>query len=531
MSPLLSGHVSSDRLGEAARHASLDGLRNLERLHVERCEHCRRLYAGYRLTDRLLSANWRQVALPASALEQKPIRSGLAGWVDEFARNSGARRSLVPVALAACLVLAVGFGVLLPKLAPSESPSPSAYPALASQYSPSPTASATPDLTVEPSPTSGETPGASAEPQPSPGGAGPGPIQPRPTPAATPTAPPTPVPHQPGTLVALPNWPIAWSPDGSQLLVATGAFGSGQIQIRGASGGLTATLAAYGAAWFDSHTVAIATNATIRTGAANVSLVNLKGEVVATLPAGSGVPFGSGALLIGSGNGDVAVTGASGWGGPQTFVVWDGQSASASHSGVPIAFSRDGAKLAVLHPFGMPVGGYASGSLEIVAVPDLHTIASFSHTMLRVAAGNYGPGYAPDVDFSPDGNWLLASGTLVDLSRGSTVQVGNGGWLPDGTLITSSGGSVLRWQGTHATPDARFQAGGSIETSRHGDVIEFFRDKRPPLLLAADGGLGQLELPGVASLDALLLAPDGGAVAIEGRGADGGKVTAIAPLK
>ncbi|MGZ6267074.1 MAG: hypothetical protein ACXWNR_00710, partial [Candidatus Limnocylindrales bacterium] len=324
MSPILSGHVSSDRLGEAARHASLDGLRDFERLHVERCEQCRRLYAGYRLTDRLLSADWRQVALPASALEQKPIRSGLAGWVDEFATGSGARRSLVPLALVACLVLAVGFAVALPRLVPGESPSPSAYPALASQYSPSPAASANPDLTVEPSPTSGETPGSSAQPQSSPGGAGPGPTQPPPTPKATPTAPATPVPQQPGTLSALPNWPVAWSPDGTHLLVATGGYGSGQIQIRAASGGLTATLAAYGAAWFDSRTVVIAANASLRTGPANVSLVNLKGEVVATLPAGGGVSFGSGALLIGSGSGDVAVTSVGGWGGSQAFVVWDG---------------------------------------------------------------------------------------------------------------------------------------------------------------------------------------------------------------
>ena len=63
----LTNHVPSDRLGEAARHASLDYLRDVERRHVETCERCRRLYGGYRLTDRLLAAQWREVKLPVAA--------------------------------------------------------------------------------------------------------------------------------------------------------------------------------------------------------------------------------------------------------------------------------------------------------------------------------------------------------------------------------------------------------------------------------------------------------------------------------
>lgn len=528
MSLKVSGHVSSDRLGAAAQHASLDGLRDLERQHVEGCSQCKRLYAGYRLTDRLLAADWRQAVLPTSALEQKPIRTGLLGMLDGLAWSFDAR-SLAPIALVACLVLALGVGVLLPQLIPNQGPSASPNPALASRQSPSGAASATTGEMVR----SSSTPGASTGPQGSPGDAGPGPSGPALTPAPTPVVPATPVPERPGTPANLPGWPIAWSPDGAHLLVASGGFGgSGQIQIRSASGGLTAALTADSAAWFDSHTVAIAAHARSRTGPVNVSLVNLRGQVVAALPTGGGggAPAGSGALLLGSGNGDVAVTGAGGWSGSQTFVVWDGQSVSASHQGVPIAFSWDGARLAVLHPSGGFGGRYGSGSLEIVSVPSLHTIASFSHTTLHVTSQNTGPGYTPDADFSPDGNWLLVSGTLVDLSRGSTVQAGDGGWLPDGTLVTSSGGNVLRWQGTHATPDSRFGAGGSVETSRHGDVIEFFGDSRPPLLLAANGTLEQLQLPGVASLDALSLAPDGGAVAVEGRGANGSRVTAVAPL-
>jgi hypothetical protein len=196
---------------------------------------------------------------------------------------------------------------------------------------------------------------------------------------------------------------------------------------------------------------------------------------------------------------------------------------------VPIAFSQDGTKLAVLHPTGL-AGGSMSGWLEIVAAPTLRTIASYTHVTVRISTSPAGSGYAPDAAFGPDGNWLIVSGTLVDLTRGKTTQAGDGGWLPNGVLITSSGGTVLIWQGSHSTPDSDFPAGGSIATSRHGDVVEFFGDGRPPLLLTAGGSLRQLDLPGVASLSDAQLAPNGGAIAVLGKSTDGKRVTAVAPL-
>jgi hypothetical protein len=314
------------------------------------------------------------------------------------------------------------------------------------------------------------------------------------------------------------------------------ASGSGwtterQIQVLDSSGRLTGSFNADSATWVDSDTIAAATHGKGPGGSTTISLLGLNGHVTATLPGsymdGAG---SSGAVLLGSGTGLVAIASKGDWGPSQsTFVIWDGSSVGSSHTGMPIAFSQDGTELALLHPSSGP-GSNSSGWLEVVSVPSLNTIASYSHTTLRVANQGDGPGYAPDVAFSPDGKWLFASGTLVDLSRGSTTHVGEGGWLPDGTLLTSNGGTVLRWQGTRSTPDSRFTAGGSVVTSRHGDVVEYFTDTRAPLLLTAGGTVRQLELSGVSSLDDAQLSPSGAAIAFTGRNTTGGKVTDVARL-
>ena len=480
MSRLSSGHVSSDRLGEAARHAGLDGLREAERLHVEGCEQCRRLYAGYRLTDRLLAAEWRQVALPASALVEKPIRSGLSGRLRGLSLPRLSPRSLVPAALALCLAALVGLAFVLPQFIPVGKPAASGSTAAEVQPTPSPSSSVTPK--VGPTASSPGTPFGSAGPGQS---SGTGPESTPAGTAATPTKPVTPVPQPPDKLAALPGWPIAWAPDGAHLMVAEGSGFTAQrsIEILNSAGRETGSISADSATWVDSRTIAFAGHGKLPGAAATISLANVSGHVIGTLAghyseSGAG---STGAILLGSGTGELAVATQGGWGpAASAFVIWDGGTVGDAHEGVPIAFSQDGTKLAVLHPTDLE-GGSMSGWLEIVAAPSLHTIASYAHVTVRISTNSAGPGYAPDAAFSPDGNWLLVSGSLVDLTRGKTTQVGDGGWLPNGVLITSSGGTVLSWEGARSTPDSDFPAGGSIATSRHGDVVEFFGDGRPPL--------------------------------------------------
>jgi hypothetical protein len=270
--------------------------------------------------------------------------------------------------------------------------------------------------------------------------------------------------------------------------------------------------------------------------------------VVGTLPGSYGMGATPFATLVGSGSGELAIAsrgevdplspsgpsaspsaastepGTPGW----HFVLWNGK-LSASHDGVPVAFTRDGRRLAVLHP-GSVAGGNVTGWLEILATPSLETVAAFNGLTLRLGPGAMGSAYGLDASFSPDGRYLLASGTLVDVTNGSSFVAGKGGWLGDGTLVTASADGLLSWGGGHATLDPRFPGAGTVEASRHGELIYFYGDGKPALYLNGSGTLYALTLDGVGSIERLLIAPDGRTIALDGRATDGSSIAAVASL-
>jgi hypothetical protein len=543
MSPMPYGHVSADRLGEAAQTASLDGLRESERHHVEGCQKCRNLFAGYRMADRLLAASWRQTTLPASALVNEPVRRRVANALGAFAAGFEFRR-FAPAAIAILLVAAIGFAFALPQLIPATRPSASPSVAIGTR-SASPSPSATVEQ-VSPQPSaSASAPenGPSASPAAQKSGGGDATPQPQTTATATPGSAGSSGPIAPTQVASLSGWPIAWAPDGRHMLLAqvtTGRQSGSRIQIRDAAGRVTGSASGTAAVWVDSNTVAIATagagQASRFAGGSTIALVDVTGHETAALPgqyAGPDATEGlDGGVLVGSGSGQLAVVGQSGpnYSGA-TYVTWDGHAVSGSHPGVPIVFSQDGTKLAVIHPIygsGGSLGSNLMGSLEVVSVLGSQSVASFPHLRIWARSGvqlDY-----PDAAFSPNGSSLLISGTLVDLTTGTSAPVGNGGWLPDGTLVTVSNGQLMRWQGTHAAPDTRFPGGGVVETSGRGDIVEYFADSRPPVLLGSDGTLSQLSVPGVANIKVLIISPDGRSVALEGRAPGGTTVTMVATI-
>jgi hypothetical protein len=534
MSSIFSNHVSSEHLGEAAARASLQGLRDVERRHVRSCAECQRLYAGYRLADRLLTGRWSEVKLPAEAVAQPRrlrflpvLRAGLAGGFGS--------RSLAPAAITLAAVALIGVGVVLPQLMPAATPVGGSQVVGPSGSATSPGATSSQVAATSPSPSvkSGGSGG---------GGGGT-------TAKPSPTAKLSPIVLTPVSTASVQGEPIAWAPDGRHVLMATSSGSEHQIQVRDAAGGLTGTCEGDDAAWVDSATAAIAVRSS--GSQVTVSLVGVNCHRKATLPgtyteSAAAADF-NGGMLLGSGRGQLAIAGQGGHGASdQTFVVWDGHSLTTPQHGVPIAWSADGRRLAVLDTGGHTArwgsggsrsawgdnyaGSSISGSLDVFSFPGLRSVASISGSF-HVDAGSPVYGYALAASFSPGGRNLLISGTLVDLNSGATRQVGQGDWLADGTLVTTSGGRVLRWRGTGSTSETRLPGGGVIETSSAGDVIEYFTDGRAPYLLAATGVLYQISLPGVASISSLLVSPDGGAIACNGRAPGGSSVAAIASLR
>ncbi len=542
MSPM-SGHVSSDRLGDAARHGGVDFLREAERRHVGGCDRCRRLYGGYRLSDRLLAAPWRDVKLPPAEVARPPRLGPLA----DFVRGLDAR-SIAPAVAAIGILALIGAALALPQLVPVPPPASTHSPIASVTASPS--ASAPAVQTVAPF--------GSGQPSASPGAQASVPRSSGPSSAPGTTAAPTAGGSAGNATLAITKVggsPIAWSPDGAHLLI-WGSVPGRQLQIRDAGGHLTGIATADAAGWVSSSAIAIATHSfgassiaspsasptdpghrggrgvpgrSVGSGGETVSIIDVSGHTVDTLP-GSYTPGGglAGGMIVGSGTGELTIAsqgggGSSGW----SFVLWNG-SVGTVQNGLPIAFSQDGHRLAVLHP-GSVSGGGVTGWLEILAVPSLDPVSSFTHVTLRVGSGR-GLGYGFDAAFSPGGGYLLTSGTLVNLSNGSTVTTGKGGWLPDGTLVTASNAGLLRWQGTQSSLDPRFPGMGTVETSRHGELIYFYGDSRPPLLLDTNGSLDVLSLSGVRSIGALLISPNGRAIAFDGRATDGSSITAVATL-
>ncbi len=572
----MSGHVASDRLGAAAAHGDLSALRDSERAHVLTCQSCRQLYGGYRLTDRLLSAKWREVRLPESA----PVR--IAPWPAFLDRLSGLNaRRLAPGLAALAVVALVAAALGLPRLVTFPSSSTHSPAAAAS-----PTESGTPAATDSPASDATETPaatGSAAAIRTVGGGSGS---------SAAPATPSTIA----LSLARVAGSPIGWSPDGTHLLVSIN--GGRTVQIRTAAGRLTGLLTADSAAWVSSSTIVFATRADIgppptavaspsatlaspsplptatasrsqahpsgvHWGGAepkvvalpaaspgsgggevvtaaglgprseDIRLADVSGNVLTELPDSysqwSGV---AGGILLGSGAGSFTVAAqrpGSGW----RFELWVGSGRSASRAGsgdgVPIAFSRDGSRLAVLHP-GVVNSGATSGWLEIVSVPKLEAIASFRRLSIRAGAGSHGSAFGFDAEFSPDGRSLLVSGVLVNLAGGSSVSTGNGGWLADGKLATASKAGLLRWSGSSSTLDPQFAGPGRAFVSRHGELIYIFDSGRVPLLLDTNGQPALLSAGGVRSFAHLLISPTGRAIALDGRATDGLSIAAVAAL-
>ena len=248
-------------------------------------------------------------------------------------------------------------------------------------------------------------------------------------PVSTPTHPPASA--SPGSQVLLtgPVQHVAWSPGGTKIAVVEGASGGpSSVLIIGVDGTTIRTVNALDLAWIDdSSYVTIAGNPP-------GIIVGHVGSSAAEMMPGNV----SGFILAGP-TGDMALTLSET--GSNHYMVWGAAGLSDPRDGVPVAFSPDGALLAVVHYPRACCAGLPSPAPTTAPGPTtLDIVRADTGESVRVTA-DVSWGYGALVSFSPDGRLVAFRMDAKDqesLERVGVLDVASGKvWIVDAGTVWS----------------------------------------------------------------------------------------------
>ncbi len=275
------------------------------------------------------------------------------------------------------------------------------------------------------------------------------------------TAGATPRPS-PGTLLAVAGWSqhpvvrvdgtveiIGWSPDGVHVAVAEGV--AKQVAVYDRRGTPVRTFDGTDAAWIDANRLLVLAD----TGnGANLVLRTLDGTGDLLLS----WPGSDGPTTIVAGGGGIAVsTGPGGFdfspGVPATaritfFVLRDG-SLRAGPTGIPLAWSPDGTRLAYMAAPALASGGY-QGQLHLLDAATM-TDRDVGATVMQSASSAIDPTGRHLLACVPASSGGACDLGLVDLRDGSVqassiiARTAVAAWAPDGSAMIQANGTVLRW--------------------------------------------------------------------------------------
>ncbi len=238
----------------------------------------------------------------------------------------------------------------------------------------------------------------------------------------------------------------------------------------------------------------------------------------------SGVAGGGEAL--GNGHGQVAYVTANvvpGDASRDEFRVWDGATSTKAMTGVPMAWSRDGTRLAVLHIVDTS-HFQALGWIEILEWPSLKPL--FSDRRIRTPLG--------DIGFDPSGRYFgywSGGPTVLDIETGTTTTIGptfdergsdDVAWFDGGTagsqlMIPLVDNSVSTYSLSGASVGTQPDVGDAVAASADGSLAvgyygPFGDDDPLTIALMTASGSRQVDLPGKIDEIGPTVAPDGQAV-------------------
>jgi hypothetical protein len=429
-----------------------------------------------------------------------PVMDGLRGSFVSRASRAGRSRSAVATVASAALVVIVLVGVTF---------------VLSNKPSNAPVAAATSTAATTADATSGtHSPAAvSNAPRPSSSDA------PDVTPVASPSADATPAsgwsPAGQG-----PDVYATWSPTGDYVVISTPDLG--RLEVLSAGGSSLASYDGYGQPVWISDGQFIALHLADVTQS-NSDIVEVPAILV---DAASGTTSDIDApccVTLGNGHGAIAAaryrTPVGGIENP-AYQVWTESGTGAERDGYPMAWTRGGDKLLVLHPTVKTRG--LEGWLEVVSWPSLETLFEADHDSVTAEA-----------TFNPSGEFVAYEHVtpagdlemhLVNLASGTDIALPIAGqsissaWNSSNQLVIADidSGSLNTYATDGTTITSEPLSGAAvIESSADGSaLVSRDRDNPSEIRYERDGVTGKLQLPsGTFAYDAL--APDGQHIFVE----------------
>lgn len=326
------------------------------------------------------------------------------------------------------------------------------------------------------------------------------------TPSLPPSVGPSPTASPWKVLATSDTAGAVWSPDGRWLLVwdqvTNDTPAQRHVSLDDAHGNLVRTFQGENPLWLDARSFVL-------THAGRNYLGTVDSSALTPI-----APTFSGGVYA-NGRGALAYETSGPFDASARFVVWTlGGRTTSPVPGVPVAWSRDGTKLAIWHWTSGPSGPTVSGWLEVLGWPGLRSLAAVRDR----SASPLGH----QTWFDPSGRYLafLCGGVCtLDLTTGTTTLVPGpsvssdlNAWNQASQLVVPSltDGSASVYD-VHGVRQAVYpNVGDSATASADGSTVALWFNSAPqPVALLRQGTLRRIDVPGPVQAPIPQLSPDG----------------------
>jgi hypothetical protein len=291
-----------------------------------------------------------------------------------------------------------------------------------------------------------------------------------------------------------------WSPDGHFLLVwnsvTNGSDAQQQVSLDDAHGSVVRTFQGelpveLEPVWLDARSFVVARNRSNLLGTVDSTALT---PITPRFPAG----------VVSSGHGALAYETSGNLDASARFAVWTPAGTTPVQSGIPVAWSNDGTKLAVWHWASGASGPGVTGWIEVLSWPGLRSLGAIHQPLGWTAA-----------TFDASGRYVLANGSVLDLETGRTSLMP----LPGSSVSPAPGpANAARFPAAAAALGEDQRAVVSADGST---VVIWTYPDAAPIVLIRDGLSRSIEVPGRVQPPSPELSPDGASLVVTCLAPDG----------